>query len=131
MRGTGKVMVRIFIVLGVVLVIQFSSVLLSQANALGCCKPVGDPEPFYMAQSWTCIISGQQYRCEGLCTAYRHDYECEEVNPCDNDYDILLVELTGPCSSRDPNCDGEFALCTFTTTQEFYQYCAHRCPDTN
>ncbi len=102
------------------LVFLMSLILPCTALAIECCEEI-DTTPGSIPKTWTCTIDGQPYECTGDCPGVRYNYQCNPP-PCDNCHAMVLIwEFTGPCTSRDPTCDG-WGLCSLTLSDS-WGYC--------
>lgn len=121
-----KSLVRLlFLVLFVFLFLISKGVGNNPAKAVDCCIPSGASLGFTW-EEWSCIIDGEQWDCEGPCTHIKYHYTCGP-HPCNNDYEIPIFQITGPCISLDPVCDDGFAICIFTPYPMVYIECYQIC----
>ena len=96
------------------------------AHAVDCCERTGSDYGSFQ-ETWTCYIPGEgEYECTGWCRGIVYEYECQDP-PCNNNYWITLITVTGPCESPDPTCNGLLAICAFTTQTNYEVGCWVRC----
>lgn len=119
----------LFFVFSIIILMTSTGIGGNTAKATDCCV-LHHTQRGTSFQYWACWIDGQWWQCEGLCDAIAYIYSCTPTPPpCDNPNKELPVwEVTGPCKSQTIACDGQYAICVFTSQPPWTMYCYIKCP---